>query len=100
MPAYVIVDVTVHDSEDYTAYRLQSGATVAAYGGRYLARGGVVEVLEGDSQPGRVVVLEFPSAAQARDWWDSPEYSAIKPIRQRSSTTNLLIVEGYVPDPA
>lgn len=100
MAAYVIVDVTVHDLDDYTTYRLQGAPIAAAYGGRFLARGGAVEVLEGDWQPTRVVMLEFPSVEQAKAWWSSPEYTAIKLIRQRSASTNLIIVEDYVPEAA
>jgi uncharacterized protein (DUF1330 family) len=98
MSAYVVVDVDIHDLADYDTYRRQTQATVEAYDGRFLVRGGAVEVLEGDWQPKRLVIIEFSSAEQARVWWDSPEYTAIKPIRQRSTHTNLLIVDGYRPE--
>jgi uncharacterized protein (DUF1330 family) len=100
MPAYVIVDIDIRDLADYTTYRLQSAATVTAYGGTYLARGGAVEVLEGGWEPTRVVIIAFSSVEQAQAWWDSPEYNAIKPIRQRSTATNMIIVEGYMPESA
>jgi uncharacterized protein (DUF1330 family) len=69
-------------------------AIIAAHGGRYLVRGGQVEPLEGDANPRRVVVLEFPSMVQLRAFYDSPEYRPLIAIRQRSSRSSLLAVEG------
>jgi uncharacterized protein (DUF1330 family) len=70
---------------------------VAAYGGRFLARGGAVESLEGGWSPQRLVILEFPSVAQAHAWIDSPEYARARALRQRSATSNMLVVEGVLP---
>lgn len=95
MSAYVIVDIDIHDPEGYAEYRKQADATVAAYGGRYIARGGRTEVFEGSWQPNRLVILEFASVERARAWLDSPEYCAIKPIRHRTSRGNMIAVEGY-----
>ena len=94
MSAYVIVDVEVRDAAAYEEYRLQTPATVAAYDGRFLVRGGAVEVLEGEWDPSRVVVIEFSSRERAREWLESPAYSAIKGIRQRNAVTNMILVEG------
>ena len=94
MSAYVIVDVDVKDPEAYEEYRRQTPPTVAAYEGRFLVRGGATEVLEGDWVPNRVIVVEFPSLARAKEWIVSPEYSAIKVIRHRNATTNMIVVEG------
>jgi uncharacterized protein (DUF1330 family) len=95
MPAaYVILDVRVNDPEEYAAYRERSPATLEAYGGRYLARGGPHEVVEGDWDPERVVVLEFPSVERAREWYHSPEYQAIAPMRQRAAPSRIVLVEG------
>lgn len=94
MAAYVIVDVNVTDSDEYAHYRPLSGASVEQYGGRFVARGGAVNVLEGAWQPGRVVVIEFPSVEQARTWYNSPEYTAARAIRQRASTGSMIVVEG------
>jgi len=69
--------------------------TVEQYGGRYIVRGGEMNVLEGSWQPTRVVVLEFPSYERAHEWWPSTEYAPAKELRQRLSTTDLLIVDGY-----
>ena len=94
MPAYVIVNVTVRDPVRYEEYKRLATPTVSAYGGRYVARGGPVEVREGDWSPSRLVVLEFPSAERARAWWDSPEYAPAKAVRQSCADTQLVIAEG------
>jgi uncharacterized protein (DUF1330 family) len=94
MSAYVIVDVRVTDPAAYEEYRLQAPATIERYGGRYLARGGKAEVLEGDWTPSRLVVLEFPSLGRAKEWLDSPEYGAIKHLRHRFATSRMVVVEG------
>lgn len=94
MPGYVIADVEVTDPVAYEEYRKLVPATVAKYGGRYLVRGGAHEVREGDWRPTRVVVLEFPSVADARRWYDSEEYRPARAIRHRAARSSVLIVEG------
>jgi uncharacterized protein (DUF1330 family) len=94
MLAYVIANVEVLDPEGYEAYRRQVPATIAAYGGRYLARGGATEVLEGTWSPKRCVLLEFPSMAQFRAWWDSPEYRPLRALRERTTRSSLVVTEG------
>ena len=95
MSAYVIVDVEVENPEAYTEYRQQVTGTFAPFGGRFLVRGGKLEHLEGDRGPQRLVMLEFPSFEQAKSWYQSPEYQAIIPIRQRNATTHFMsVVEG------
>ena len=94
MTAYVIADIEVLDPAGYEAYRQQVPATIAAYGGRYLARGGATEVLEGDWSPRRCVILEFPSMAQLRAWWESPEYRPLRAIRERTTRSKLVATEG------
>ncbi len=95
MAAYVIVDVDVTNPEAYKEYTSQVPATVEKYGGRFVVRGGRYETLEGNWQPKRIVVLEFPSYDRARQWYESPEYQAIRPLRQRNARANFLtIVEG------
>ena len=94
MPAYVIANVTVNDPVRYEDYRRLVSPTLAKYGGRFIARGGRIEVLEGDWHPSRLVLLEFPSMESARAWWNSPEYSDAKQIRQATSEGTLLILEG------
>ncbi len=94
MAAYVIVDVNITDPSGYEKYKKLAGPTVGQYGGRYLVRGGESEMLEGGWQPGRVVVLEFPTRGQAKAWWSSPEYEPAKGLRQAAATTERLLVEG------
>ena len=95
MPAYVIASVTeAHDDEALAEYRRRNSEAVAAHGGRFVVRGGPIEVLEGDWSPLRVVVIEFDDADTARRWYESDAYQAAIPIRQGASTTHLLLVEG------
>jgi len=94
MPAYVIVDIQIHDPAAYEEYKPLAHAAILQYGGRYLARGGAAEQLEGTRVPHRVVILEFASAEQAKAWWSAPEYAEAKALRQRVATTEMLLVEG------
>jgi len=94
MPAYVIVDVIIKDENLYEEYKKLTPATIAAYGGRFVVRGGATETLEGDWNPGRVVVLEFPTVERAKEWWSSEVYTEAKGIRQRAAETKMLVVEG------
>jgi uncharacterized protein (DUF1330 family) len=94
MAAYVVVDIEVLEPVEYEEYKALAAPSVAAYGGRYLARGGSVQVLEGDWTPRRAVILEFPTAAQAQAWWSSPEYGPAKAIRQRTARTNMVLLAG------
>ena len=95
MPAYVIVNVDTKHPEEYEHYKEMAQKTIAQYGGRYLVRGGPMKVLEGTWTPTRIVVLEFPTYENAHEWWNSAEYAPAKALRQRLSTTDLLIVDGY-----
>ena len=94
MAAYVIANVTVKDPVRYEDYRRLVTPTLAKFGGRFIVRGGRVDVLEGDWRPSRLVLLEFPSADAAREWWSSPEYSEARRIRQATSEGTLLLLEG------
>lgn len=94
MAAYVIVQIQVRDAIAYEEYRLQAPPIIARYDGKYLARGGRVETLEGDWKPARFVILEFPSVERAQAWHSSPEYQAIAPIRYRNATSQMIVVEG------
>jgi uncharacterized protein (DUF1330 family) len=98
MPAYVVVQIEITDPGEYARYREIAPPSIAAYGGKYIVRGGATTVLEGDWQPPRLVVLEFPTSDAARSWWDSPEYAPAKELRQRSATTQMLLIEGSSPD--
>jgi uncharacterized protein (DUF1330 family) len=94
MPAYVVVDIEVTDPEQYSAYREAAGPAVAAYGGRFLVRGGEMEPLEGGWEPGRVVVVEFPDLETVRRWYESPEYRHARSLREGAARMRMLAVEG------
>ena len=94
MAAYAIVDMTVTDTVKIEDYRKLAGASVAAYGGRFLVRGGRSEVVDGDWKPQRVVVIEFPDWEQAKRWRSSPEYGKASEIRDRAASTRMILVEG------
>lgn len=94
MPAYVIVDIDVRDSKPYERYKSLAPPSIAAFGGRYLARGGATEVLEGSWQPNRLVILEFDSIDKARSWWASTEYAAAKALRISCADTNMVVIQG------
>jgi uncharacterized protein (DUF1330 family) len=94
VPAFVIASVTIEDPVRYEQYKQMVPATLTPFGGRFVARGGHMEVLEGMWRPGRLVILEFPSVERARAWWNSPAYAPARDLRQATSTGTLLIVEG------
>lgn len=100
MSAYVIVEIEIHDPATYERYKTLAPPAIAAYGGRYLVRGGETTVLEGEWPPKRLVVLEFPSLELARAWWASPEYAEGKALRQSCSTTRMVAIDGVAIDPA
>ena len=94
MAGYVIADVEVTDAELFEAYRKLVPATIEAYGGKYIVRGGKSEVVEGDNTPHRTVIIEFPSFEQAKAWHASEEYAHPKQMRIDSTNSNVMIVEG------
>ena len=94
MPAYVIGDVEVTNPEAYEEYRPRVPATVEKYGGKYLVRGGATETAEGSWIPNRMVVIEFSSMEQAKEWYNSPEYGGIREIRHRNANSNVIFVDG------
>jgi uncharacterized protein (DUF1330 family) len=94
--AYVIANVTVHDPEAYRAYTAVTPKTIADHGGRFISRGGDVEVLEGDWRPSRLVIIEFPSIEAARAWYTSPEYEEAKELRLATSDSQLVLTDAGV----
>jgi uncharacterized protein (DUF1330 family) len=95
MPAYVIADVReAWDADKLDEYRRRNTEAVANHGGRFVVRGGEHELLEGEWDTLRLVVIEFPDMDAARAWWTSDEYEAIKPLRRGGSTTNIVLVDG------
>lgn len=95
MSAYVLVEIEIHDPSGYEEYKKLTPASIAAYDGRFVVRGAQTESLEGDWNPQRIVVLEFPSVERAKEWWHSEQYTEAKIIRQRTAKTKMLVVEGY-----
>ena len=94
MAGYVIVDAEITDQAVFSDYAERVPAVVAAHGGTYLVRGGATEVVQGDWTPHRVVVMQFDNVEQARAWQDSPDYAELKAMLNRSTNTNVIIVEG------
>ena len=94
MPAYVIVSVDIHDPQNYERYKSLAPASIALYGGRYLTRAGRVEVLEGQFDPKRFVILEFPDMDRARAWHDSPEYAPALALRNACAKSVMILAEG------
>lgn len=94
MPAYLIADIEVTDPVGYDEYKKRVPAVITAHGGRYLARGGASEVLEGTWRPKRSAIIEFPNLASMKAFWESPEYQPLREIRERSAKSNLVVIEG------
>jgi uncharacterized protein (DUF1330 family) len=95
MPAYVIAAVTdAWDQDKLVRYREGNTDVVAAHGGRFVARGGEQELLEGDWDPKRLVIIEFPDMDAARAWHESDAYAPLIELRQSASATDIVMVEG------
>jgi uncharacterized protein (DUF1330 family) len=94
MTAYVILDIEITDAAGYDDYKKLAPPAVAQYGGKYIARGGKSETLEGDWSPNRIVVLEFPSVEQAKTWLASPEYAPARALRHKYAKSKAIVVEG------
>ena len=95
MPAYVIACVKdAWDQDKLIEYRERNTDAVANHGGRFVARGGQQEILEGEYKPIRVVVIEFPDLEAARGWYESDEYAPLRELRRSASDTDILVVEG------
>jgi len=97
MAGYVIAEVEVTDPVQFEKYRQGVPATVAAFGGRYIVRGGAITSLEGGWNPKRLIILEFPDVATAKAWYDSPAYQPLLAQRGTCARSRLIIVEGYTP---
>jgi uncharacterized protein (DUF1330 family) len=94
MPAYIVADIQVTDPAAYDDYRPLAAASIARFGGRFVVRGGRVDLLEGEPLPERIVVIEFPDADTARRWYHSAEYQSALMIRQSASSGRVFLVEG------
>ena len=100
MPGYLIANIEVRDAALYGRYREEVAPLVAAFGGRFLVRGGELEILEGELPLKRLVVLEFPSLAEARRFYNSDEYRPVMQLRLDSCVSHVVLVEGYAAEPA
>lgn len=94
MAVYLISDVVARDAEAFEAYRTRAAPSIAAYGGRYLVRGGAIEVLEGDRRPTTLIVVEFPDRASVQRWYASAEYAEALQFRDEGLSRSLVLVEG------
>ncbi len=94
MAAYVIVDIEVTNPTGYEDYKNLAAPTVAQYGGKYIARGGKTETLEGDWNPQRLVILEFPTMERAKEWLNSPEYRPACELRHKYAKSKMIVVQG------
>ena len=91
---YMLFEIEITEPVEYEVYRSQTAATLLKYGGKYLVRGGDPKIIEGTGSPARVVITEFDSVEQALDWYNSPEYQAILPVRLRTSRGRSLCLTG------
>ena len=98
MTAYLISDVTVRDPGAFETYRTRAAASIKAFGGRYLVRGGELSVLEGQRHPSAIVVVEFPDAATIQRWYASPEYASALEVRDQALVRSLIMVDGVAMD--
>ena len=96
-PGYVIAEVEVTDPATMQKYREKVPETLAPFHHSFLVRGSNIQSLEGEAPKGGIVVIAFDSVEKAREWYDSPAYAAIKPIRQSAAKSRLFIVEGLAP---
>jgi uncharacterized protein (DUF1330 family) len=94
MAAYVIADVEVTDPAKYEGYKKLSPEAIAKHGGRFIARGGQTVTLEGNWRPGRVVIVEFPTFEQARNFYTSVEYTAARRARAGAANFKMIVVDG------
>lgn len=94
MSAYVIAEIEVIDPEVFEEYRRLVPPTIEAFGGRYVVRGGTIEGREGGWHPKRLVIIEFDDAVRAKAWHDSDLYAPARALREASTTTRMVVVEG------
>ena len=94
MPAYAVIDIDVKDQARYEEYKKKGALTIEQYNGKPLIRGGEVEVVEGNWQPKRMVIIEFKDMEALKRWWSSPEYSEAKKLRHQAAQANVVFIEG------
>jgi uncharacterized protein (DUF1330 family) len=94
MTAYVIIDINITDPVRYEEYKTLAAPTVEPYGGKYIAHGGTTEILEGSWAPGHLVILQFESVEQAKNWLNSIEYHEPRRLRHEAAVSNMVVIEG------
>ncbi len=94
MSAYIVGTVSISDPETYKKYTAKTPALIAKHGGKFIARGGEVQTLEGETFNDRLVIIEFPSQQALHDWYNDPDYQDAIKIRQSASVGRVLAVEG------
>jgi uncharacterized protein (DUF1330 family) len=94
MPTYVVGDIHITDPAAFQTHVPRALATIARFGGRVIAGGGRIDLLEGSPMPERIFIIEFPSADAARRWYRSDEYQAVLKIRLSASHGRVLLIEG------
>jgi len=94
MAAYALINVDITDSAGFAEYRKLAPATISAFGGRFLTRGGATEVLEGEWIPSRLVILEFADVAAIKAWYGSPEYRQLLELRKRTAKSDFIVIDG------
>jgi uncharacterized protein (DUF1330 family) len=95
MPAYIIVEVSIHSPKEYEDYKKLTPTSLIPFEGKFVVRGGQAETLEGDWNPERIVVLEFPTLEKAKAWWNSEQYAPAKALRHRTANSKMIVVPGF-----
>ncbi len=94
MSAFVILDLSIHDPEEFVKYQKLAPPTVSAYNGKFIVRGGHLTPLEGEWKPERLVIIEFETVEKAKEWYNSEAYKNASIHRNNAATSKILIVEG------
>jgi uncharacterized protein (DUF1330 family) len=94
MPAYIIVEISIQNPTEYEDYKKLTPPSLIPFDGKFIIRGGKAEPLEGDWNPERIVVLEFPNVERAKAWWNSEGYAPAKALRQRTAHTKMILIPG------
>ena len=94
MAGYAIIDTEITDKETFSKFIERIPAVVESYGGKFVVRGGTVEVVQGDWNPSRLVIIEFESAEQALNWENSQEFAELRELRNGASNSNVIVIEG------
>jgi uncharacterized protein (DUF1330 family) len=95
MSAYVVAHVDVKNWDAYREYMRHTPRVIAKFGGRFIARGGEMVTLEGPEETLRVVLVEFPTLDSAKNFYNSPDYKAVRKLREGGGSAKLVAIDGY-----